>query len=361
MNRLEKAAAFGAMMGNRAALLKHADASLFPKPTKSYPGSTADINRRSAEMQAKWAPANAANNLRLQNNEKQRFAGLTPEAQNAERQTKRDAYDSNINQQLSQGHGIQSTQSDFANVIPAAQAAKWLGKGLYSGANRLATAAIKSPITPSYIRNTFNPGYPVVRKGLARTTKFYGSSSGLGEPIPANAKGVYSFGNNQVHALGLKGTVEGKNVMRHELTHGINNNTVTAIERSPSGMTFYNNPKVHNIAPRSLHTDASKSVFLDELNAHSASSRTPIGQMLRGLDFATSPNAAFAYAGKYTPREMALHGTLAGTRLAGYGEAIRRGTNAVMSHLNPTTSSYAVPNPYTENGRRLLETNEANK
>ena len=42
MTRLEKAAAFGAMMGKRAALLKHADASLFPKPTKSYPESSAE-------------------------------------------------------------------------------------------------------------------------------------------------------------------------------------------------------------------------------------------------------------------------------------------------------------------------------
>jgi hypothetical protein len=361
MNRLQKAEAFGHMMGKRALLIKSADAAFFPKQTKDYPGSTADINRRSAELQAKWAPANAANNLRLQNNEKQRFAGLTPEAQNAERQTKRDAYDSNINQQLSQGHGIQSTQADFANIIPAAQAASWLGKGLYSGANRLASAAIRSPIAPSYIRNTFNPGYPVVRKGLANTTKFYGSSSGLGEPIPANAKGAYIFGNDQAHALGLKGTVEGKNVMRHELTHGVNSNTVPEVMFRSGGKTYYYDPKVRNVAPRSLHTDASKSVFLDELNAHAASSRTPIGQMLRGLDFATSPNAVLGYAGKYTPREMALHGTLAGTRLAGYGEAIRRGTNAVMSHLNPTTSSYAVPNPYTENGRRLLETNEANK
>lgn len=150
MNRLEKAAAFGAMMGKRAILLKHADASFFPKQTKDYPGSTADINRRSAEMQAKWAPANAANNLRLQNNEKQRFAGLTSESQNAERQTKRDTYDTNINKQMSQGHGMQSTQSDFANIIPAAQAARWLGNGLYSGTNRLAPAAMRNPATSGF-------------------------------------------------------------------------------------------------------------------------------------------------------------------------------------------------------------------
>ena len=98
MTRLQKAAAFGRVMGKRAFLIKSADASFFPKQTKDYPGSTADINRRSAEMQAKWAPANAANNLRLQNNEKQRFAALSPEEQGAERQTKRDAYDDKIYQ-----------------------------------------------------------------------------------------------------------------------------------------------------------------------------------------------------------------------------------------------------------------------
>ena len=50
MNRLEKAAAFGVMMGKRAALLKHADAAFFPKQTKSPPESSAEP---SAKVQLK--------------------------------------------------------------------------------------------------------------------------------------------------------------------------------------------------------------------------------------------------------------------------------------------------------------------
>lgn len=50
MNRLEKAAAFGAMMGKRAFLIKSADAAFFPKQTKSPPVSSAEP---SAKVQLK--------------------------------------------------------------------------------------------------------------------------------------------------------------------------------------------------------------------------------------------------------------------------------------------------------------------
>lgn len=391
-----------------ASLLKSADAAIMPgqfapNQFKSYPpkpGSVADVDRRSAELQAKWAPANAANNLRLQEDEKKRqedekkrFAALPPEAQNAERQAKRDAYDAKINQQLAQGHGLEGASSDFADIIPAVHAAKFVGKGLYSGANSLASAAIKSPITPRYIKNTFYPGYSAVRGALESTSRSYGSGTkntfvrgattnpdrysrlrnseelfmpgtpdyrvlkgarNSGELASPSYLGQYNSLTDHAAAIGLKGTPEAKSVMRHELGHGLQYNL------KPWSGGQYAGPGADF---NSLHRTAAQSPtfggsFLMEMNANAAKSRTPLGQIGSGLEFATSPERRRAYWHTYGPGEKIVHSALSAPRAAAEHPGVRRAAVGAAGMYGTYKGVEAINdsgnNPFSNSGRRFL-------
>jgi hypothetical protein len=246
-----------------------------------------------------------------------------------------------------------SLASGASNLVNSA------GSSLYAGANSLTNAAIQSPITPAFIKNTFKPGYARVREALRNTTRQFGAApaarAGGGQSnqflpnLPRNANGAYWPSMNHAATSFGKGTDKGLEVMRHELAHGLQYNLPSSL---PSLQTA------------SLNSPFAGS-FLREMNANAASSRTPLGQIGRAIRYATSPERLQAYtrSGHYKLPDKLMHnaaiGTAYGVPLAAAtavgGIGTYNGLHSLASRMQPTDSYNAnefaqagPPNPHTE-------------
>ena len=231
------------------------------------------------------------------------------------------------------------------------------GSSLYAGANSLTNAAIQSPITPAFIKNTFKPGYVAVRQALRNTTRQFGAvpsarvggvqSNQVLPNLPRNANGAFWPSLNHAATSFGKGTDKGLEVMRHELAHGLQFNLPSSL---PSLQTA------------SLNSPFAGS-FLREMNANAASSRTPLGQIGRAIRYATSPERLRAYTrnGQYKLPDKLMHnaaiGTAYGVPLAAAttvgGIGTYNGLHSLASRMQPTDSSNAnefaqagPPNPH---------------
>jgi len=193
---------------------------------------------------------------------------------------------------------------DFIKEANLANVAKTVGTGLLK--------------TPEFLKNTFYPGASLLKNRLANTARVYSNSSFNPESL-ANAKGqagerllnssFYSnladkvknrpLGNyypkhNVAVARAPIGSAQGKSVMRHELTHGVQHNT-PQYENSFNGVLARMNNS-ENPWMKALST------YGQELGAHSAQGKGLMDQLMRGGKFILSPERAKAYSKMYGKR-----------------------------------------------------------
>ena len=260
-----------------------------------------------------------------------------------------------------------------ANRLGSAVMKSPIAQNIATGANNLATAAIRSPMTPDFIKNTFKPGYVAVKDALKRTgrqwTEDYSKPSTLKpylrrwldkKPTATSPDSAHRLWEQQTNIMPFampgqggayypkvniaqssfpQGTENGMRFMRHELAHGLQ----------------FQMPQPIAGGLKSLHTASKgiKSTFLQELNAHAAMSRNPLGQMGRAVSFAANPAALAAYWHRYTPIDKLMHGTAAAVLPAVAG--VRTYTGGYLSPTPKATpdATYSPPSNQDEDTEKV--------
>ena len=272
------------------------------------------------------------------------------------------------------GHGLVSTQGDFADAYMAGPLIGAAGRGLYSGANKALEYAIKSPITPDYVKKTFYPGFQAVRDSLSQTGRAYNVSKvpraaitknpqayklnvtpdGFYEsPSPrvlrsirshnANPAGLFTGGYfdpyaNTATSGAARGTAAGNRTMRHELTHAIqSNNDLT------TGLHSHLN---------SQFSAPNKSQFLRELGAWSGQNRGPLSQIIGGTSFALNPFHALGYGiSQYSPKDLLMHSALSAPVAASAIYGLNRWQNNAIERLKDDLYIQGINKKNRESGK----------
>ena len=268
-------------------------------------------------------------------------------------------------------------------ALPAAQGAMQFGRQLATTGKNLATTGYNMATAPArFVQNTFKPGFGTLRDSLRDTSRMYSQQPGsiipyrsptrtrawtatpdmpLGRvPPPAamrngvrsmsgdarladtarsSAGGMYFSDRNVATSMYPRGTAQGREIMRHELAHGIQANTA-----QPNSLQGW----VQSMGQSKNPWSQAGANLLAEVNSNAAQAKTIPQQISNGWKFLTDPNMAQFYSNYYRgtsfgPQYAMLHNgaVLAPTAAkhtaaagaAGAGGAY--GANAVSDFMQP--------------------------
>lgn len=281
------------------------------------------------------------------------------------------------------GHGtwnLAQAVPAATGALPAAQGALQYGRQLATTGKNLATTGYNTVTAPvRFVQNTFKPGFGTLRDSLRNTARVYSQQPGsilpyrsptrtrawtvktpdapygrvpppaasrngvrsmsgdarLADTASSNAGGMYWADRDVATSLSPRGTLQGREVMRHELTHAVQANTGQANSFQGMIQRMRNSPS--NWQQAAGH-------MLAEVNSNAAQAKTIPQQLRNGVNFLTNTADAKYYSDfyKHTPfgrQYAALHNSSAYGAHAGAlgaaGAGGAYGANAVSDFMQP--------------------------
>jgi hypothetical protein len=161
----------------------------------------------------------------------------------------------------------------------------------------------------------------------------------------SNLAGIYSGYHDMAVSNYPRNTRAGREVMRHELMHGVQAKTTDGPMQSFPGLIKYLNNSKNPWAQAG-------GAMLGEVNSNAAMTRSsnPLQQMRRGAQFLVSPNRVAFYKNHYKDAPFArqyaaLHGGTAAAGLLGSGLAARHGLNSAANAINGSAPQQPTQKP----------------